>query len=410
MKNGFSAMDVILSMANYKFMTSEFVKSESYYIIILTDRNEHAIDPTACLDANGYAPICWWDQCKILPFESSYNHTRLIIQMIRLSIWILWTLVISLSRTVFVKNFILWGAWMWDVERTKTNLIFVGYISAACIHATHTAIEINVFPSRANTVWDEGKPGTLEICFTFERRNLCMGSPPLLFTSKNVIEMNKMIFLNDSSKSMGLEYKQWFKNMGLEMMIQKHGPHDLKWLYKSVGLEYKQWFKNMGLEMMIQKHGPHDLKWLYKSVGLEYKRWFKSMGLVIQNDDSREWVSNINDDSRFEMMIPDLVNLNDDSTAWWVSWFKMMIQEHGSHNSSCHVSAVPINLKCYVGLFEKDRNINKSSPWGRNMMATQTTPPHKRLHEYVTVRPCLEKKLIVRSQKEGTKKESNLIK
>ena len=42
--NGFSAMDVILSMANYKFMTSEFVKSESY---ILTDRNEHAIDPMA---------------------------------------------------------------------------------------------------------------------------------------------------------------------------------------------------------------------------------------------------------------------------------------------------------------------------------------------------------------------------
>ena len=56
MKNGFSAMDVILSMANYKFMTSEFVKSESqqyYYIIILTDRNENALDPMACLDANG---------------------------------------------------------------------------------------------------------------------------------------------------------------------------------------------------------------------------------------------------------------------------------------------------------------------------------------------------------------------
>ena len=53
MKNGFSVMDVILSMANYNFMTSEFVKSESYYIIIiLTDRNEHAIDPMACLDAN----------------------------------------------------------------------------------------------------------------------------------------------------------------------------------------------------------------------------------------------------------------------------------------------------------------------------------------------------------------------
>ena len=47
-------MDVILSRANYKFMTSsdtsEFAKTESYY---LTDRNENAIDPTACLDANG---------------------------------------------------------------------------------------------------------------------------------------------------------------------------------------------------------------------------------------------------------------------------------------------------------------------------------------------------------------------
>ena len=57
MKNGFSAMDVILSVAIIiKLMTSsdtsEFVKSESYYII-LTDRNEHAIDHTACLDANG---------------------------------------------------------------------------------------------------------------------------------------------------------------------------------------------------------------------------------------------------------------------------------------------------------------------------------------------------------------------
>ena len=56
MKNDFSAMDVILSRAKYKFVTSsdtsEFVKSESY-IIILTDRNENAIDPTACLDANG---------------------------------------------------------------------------------------------------------------------------------------------------------------------------------------------------------------------------------------------------------------------------------------------------------------------------------------------------------------------
>ena len=58
MKNDFSVMDVILSMANYKFMTSEFVKSESvYYIIILTDRNEHAVDHTACLDANGYRPF-----------------------------------------------------------------------------------------------------------------------------------------------------------------------------------------------------------------------------------------------------------------------------------------------------------------------------------------------------------------
>ena len=66
MKNGFSAMDVILSMAYYKFMTSEFVKSESYYII-LTDRNEHAIDPTACLDANGLRPFAdnhlVWLQC-----------------------------------------------------------------------------------------------------------------------------------------------------------------------------------------------------------------------------------------------------------------------------------------------------------------------------------------------------------
>ena len=48
-------MVVILSMANYKFVTSsdtsEFAKTESY--IILTDRNEHAIDHTACLDANG---------------------------------------------------------------------------------------------------------------------------------------------------------------------------------------------------------------------------------------------------------------------------------------------------------------------------------------------------------------------
>ena len=46
-------MPVILSRAKYKFMTSsdtsEFVKSESYYIIIiiLTDRNENAFDPTS---------------------------------------------------------------------------------------------------------------------------------------------------------------------------------------------------------------------------------------------------------------------------------------------------------------------------------------------------------------------------
>ena len=31
-------------------MTSQFVKSESVYY--LSDRNEHAVDPTACLDAN----------------------------------------------------------------------------------------------------------------------------------------------------------------------------------------------------------------------------------------------------------------------------------------------------------------------------------------------------------------------
>ena len=64
-KNGFSAVDVILSMANYyKFVTSEFVKSESvYYIIILTDRNEHAVDPMACLDANGVRPFA--DNCRI---------------------------------------------------------------------------------------------------------------------------------------------------------------------------------------------------------------------------------------------------------------------------------------------------------------------------------------------------------
>ena len=32
-------------------MTSEFVKSESVYYY-MSDRNEHAVDPTACLDAN----------------------------------------------------------------------------------------------------------------------------------------------------------------------------------------------------------------------------------------------------------------------------------------------------------------------------------------------------------------------
>ena len=52
MKNGFSAMDVILRRAKYKFMTSsdtsEFVKSESvYYIIILTDRNENGFNHTS---------------------------------------------------------------------------------------------------------------------------------------------------------------------------------------------------------------------------------------------------------------------------------------------------------------------------------------------------------------------------
>ena len=52
-------MDVILSMANYKLMTSEFVKSESYYII-LTDRNENALDHTACLDSKWLSHICWY--------------------------------------------------------------------------------------------------------------------------------------------------------------------------------------------------------------------------------------------------------------------------------------------------------------------------------------------------------------
>ena len=54
-------MGVILSMANYKFVTSsdtsEFAKTESYYYYILSDRNEHAIDPTACLDANASAHL-----------------------------------------------------------------------------------------------------------------------------------------------------------------------------------------------------------------------------------------------------------------------------------------------------------------------------------------------------------------
>ena len=54
MKNGFSAMHVILSSAKYKFMTSsdtsEFAKPESYYYIyyyILTDRNENGINLTS---------------------------------------------------------------------------------------------------------------------------------------------------------------------------------------------------------------------------------------------------------------------------------------------------------------------------------------------------------------------------
>ena len=53
-------MDVISSMANYKFMTSsdtsEFAKTESYYIYyyyILSYRNEHAIDPTSAYIAIG---------------------------------------------------------------------------------------------------------------------------------------------------------------------------------------------------------------------------------------------------------------------------------------------------------------------------------------------------------------------
>ena len=49
MKNGFSAMNVILRRAKYKFMTSsdtsEFAKTESY--IILTDRNENGFNHTS---------------------------------------------------------------------------------------------------------------------------------------------------------------------------------------------------------------------------------------------------------------------------------------------------------------------------------------------------------------------------
>ena len=50
MKNGFPAMNVILRRAKYKFMTSsdtsEFAKTESYYII-LTDRNENGFNHTS---------------------------------------------------------------------------------------------------------------------------------------------------------------------------------------------------------------------------------------------------------------------------------------------------------------------------------------------------------------------------
>ena len=50
MKNGFSAMNVILRRAKYKFMTSsdtsEFAKTESYYYI-LTDRNENGFNHTS---------------------------------------------------------------------------------------------------------------------------------------------------------------------------------------------------------------------------------------------------------------------------------------------------------------------------------------------------------------------------
>ena len=53
MKNGFSAMNVILRRAKYKLVTSsdtsEFAKTESYYIyyIILTDRNENGFNHTS---------------------------------------------------------------------------------------------------------------------------------------------------------------------------------------------------------------------------------------------------------------------------------------------------------------------------------------------------------------------------
>ena len=52
MKNGFSAMNVILRRAKYKLMTSsdtsEFAKTESYYYyIILTDRNENGFNHTS---------------------------------------------------------------------------------------------------------------------------------------------------------------------------------------------------------------------------------------------------------------------------------------------------------------------------------------------------------------------------
>ena len=57
MKNGFSAMNVFLRRAKYKFMTlsdtSEFAKTKSYYYYyyyyyyILTDRNENAFDLTS---------------------------------------------------------------------------------------------------------------------------------------------------------------------------------------------------------------------------------------------------------------------------------------------------------------------------------------------------------------------------